>query len=218
MSINLAILPASIAVGATVSYTFDTAKNTSEGGVSGRKSMRSQVIRNYMVSIAPSPDAVEFQKILLSVLGQRYPFAMRDPTSFTLSNEPQTDFTTVGGTTHVRLYKTFAPGTGALSYRQRILVPDLPSGSPDNSVPLVFTLNGSPNTPTILDPGIAVVGSVLSGGDDLRIVSGQYMVPVCILDNPSATLERGPLNDILYSFQDVRLEEILENELVALTS
>jgi hypothetical protein len=215
MSINLAKLPDSIAVGALVSFIFDTAKNTSEGGISGRKSMRSQVIRNYMVSVAPGDDAVEFQKIVLAVLGQRYPFAMRDPTSYTLSDEPLTDFTTVGGTTHAPLYKTFEPLTGARSYQQRILLP-VTSISPD--IPLTFSLNGSPVVPTIIDPGIAVVGSVLSGSDDLRIVSGEYLVPVCILDAPAATIQRGPITDVLYGFQDVRLEEILENELIALTS
>lgn len=212
MSISLARLPDDIAVGALVTYTFGTAKNTSEGGVSGRKSFRSQAIRNYMVSVAPGPAAVEFQKILLSVLGQRYPFAMRDPASFTLSDEPLTDFTVVTGTTHVPLYKTFQPAAGSRSYQQRILLPDT------TEVPLVFSLNGSPVTPTFIDPGIAVVGSVLTEDDDLRIVSGRYLIPVCIVDNPSATIQRGPLTDVLYGFQDVRLEEILENELIDLTS
>jgi hypothetical protein len=212
MAFDLARLPDSISTGALVTFTFDTAKNTSEGGVSGRKSMRTQVIRNYMVSIPLAADAQEFQAILLSVLGQRYPFAMRDPTSFTLTEEPLTDFTVVGSTTHVPLYKTFAPSTGVLSYKQRILVPDT------SEVPLVFELNGSPVSPTILDPGIAVVGSVLTGGDDFRIVSGQYLVPVCLTDQPAATIDRGPINNVLYSFHDVRLEEILENEFVALTS
>jgi hypothetical protein len=43
-----------------------------------------------MLSIELAADAIEFQKILLSCLGQRYPFALRDPTSYTLSNEPLT--------------------------------------------------------------------------------------------------------------------------------
>lgn len=212
MSIDLARLPDDIAIGALISYTFDTAKNPSESGIKGRKSMRSQVIRNYTVSIAPGESAEEFQSILLSVLGDRYPFAMRDPTSFNLSDEPLTDFTTVGGSTHVPLYKTFTPVTGSRSYRQRILIPDI------TEVPLVFSLNGSPVTPTFTDPGIAIVGSVLTGGDDLRIVSGQYLTPVCIADTAAATINSGPYLDAIFGFQEVRFEEILENELVNLTS
>lgn len=216
MSINLAKLPADISVGALVTYTFDTAKNTSEGGISGRKAMRSQAIRNYMVTTLPGTASEEFQKIALSVLGQRYPFAMRDWTSYQLDDESQpfSEMTVVGGSTHVPLYKTFEPTTGAFSYQQRILVPDT------SDVPMVFELNGSPNTPTIIDPGIAVVGSVLTGSDDFRIVSGQYLVPVCIVDHPAATIVGGrdPNGLVLYQFRDVRLEEILENELVALTS
>jgi hypothetical protein len=214
VTISLARLPDAIATGALVTFTFDTAKNTSEGGVSGRKAMRTHVVRNYMVSVPLAADAAEFQNIVLSCLGQRYPFALRDPTAYTLSNEPQSDadYTTVGGTTHVKLYKTFQPSTGALAYRQRILVPDA------RDVPMVFSLNGTTVAATIVDPGIAVIGSVLSGTDDLRIVSGQYLVPVCLVDMPAATIQRGPLTNILYTFDNVRMEEILENELVALTS
>ncbi len=208
MAISLPVLPADITVGATVTYDFDTAKNTSEGGISGRKSMRTQVIRKYILTIGPGAASVEFQKILLSVLGQRYPLALRDWTSYTLTDEPLA-WTANGGSTTAPLRKQFAPATGGYSYYQRILVPDT------SSVSLTFKKNGSPVTPSIVAPGIASFGSTFSGGDTLT-VSGQYLVPVCIVDMPAAVIKSGPA--AIFDFESVRFEEILENELVRLTS
>jgi hypothetical protein len=216
LSIDLPVLPASIAQGAMVTYTFDTAKNTSESGVSGRKAMRDQVIRNYMVSIAPGPDALEFQNILLAIRGQRYPLAMRDWSSYKLNNEllAWSHSISPAGSTIAPLRKLFQPGTGAFYYYQRILIPD------ESEVSLSFTINGSPLpggvVATIYDPGYVSLNTSLSPGDQLK-VSGQYLIPVCLVDNPSGTIIRGKPSQLM-SFDSLRLEEILEAELIALAT
>lgn len=212
MSITLSTLSSDISVGALVTITFDTAKNTSEGGISGRKAMRTQAIRKYMLSTLPGDDSEEFQELVLSLLGHRYPFAMRDWTSYTFTDE-LLEWTVNGSltTTTARLRKLFQPASGSLYYYQRILVPDL------SEVGLTITLNDAPLPSgvyaTIVDPGIISLNTALVSGDRLK-ASGQYLIPVCLVDDPSATIVAGNSNgEVLYTFKNVRLEEILEDEL-----
>lgn len=211
MTISIPVLPTDIAVGATVTFKFDTAKNTSEGGISGRKSFRSQVIRNYMLSIGNGDASEEFQRIVLSLLGQRYPLALRDLMSFTMEDE-ELDWTAHASTTTAPLRKLFEPATGDLFYYQRVLLLD---GTP------TFKLNGvalpGGVTATIVYPGIVSLNTVLGNSPlDVLTVSGNYFVPVCIVDDPASNIMRGP--DVLFAFESVRFEEILEAELIKLTT
>ncbi len=211
MTINLAKLPLMIGVGAQTTYMFDNIVTPSESGINARKALRTNCIRNYMVSIGPD-DADEFQNILLAHVGGRYPFAMRDWSAYIFTDELLTHDTTTAP-----LERTWAPSTGTRSVTQRILIPDI------SDVPLTVKVNGSPPTSgswSVIDPGI-IHFSPSIGAFDVVTASGQYLTPVCLLDNPTANIYRGPdagSSKTLYAFPDIRLAEILEAELIELTS
>lgn len=213
MTVSLTLLPKSISASAQVTFTFDVAKNTSESGVSGRKAMR-PVIRNYMATVSPE-DSAEMQAIIMATFGARYPFAMRDYSNYQLTDEVLTHSSGVA-----KLGKTWAPATGSLSVYERILVPDT------SETPLVIKVAGSPIAYTVADFGL--ISGSFSDGDTVT-ATGQFLTPVCMVDQPSATMytSHAPLlittgvpvvNTTTYQFADMHLEQIFENELIALTS
>lgn len=207
MTTALTHLSYEIASGAQVSYEFDVARNPSESGITGRIAMR-DIKRNYMLTVSPS-QSDEMVHIIMACIGARYPLALRDyANNYTLTNEvlPHTG-------TLALLGRTWAPATGSLTKFERILYPD--------TTETAFTINvngtplsNSPATYTIADFGrITIPG--LTGGDVVT-VSGQYMIPVCIVDAPSTTIITKSSPSSIHRFSDIRLEQIYETELLAL--
>lgn len=196
---TFAQLPLSVGVGATVTYTDDTSINPSESGVNSRKSLRS-ILRQYMCSINPG-DAAEVQAIIMSHIGQRYPFAMRDWSSYQYTNETLAHTTTVAS-----LQKTWAPSTGGRSVSQRILIPD------QSEVATVVKVNGVVTAAwSFIDFGKIQFTSPILLGDTVT-ATGQYLTPVVLADMASATIHRKDL----MQFSDIRLNEINESELTQL--
>ncbi len=205
MTITLSKLSYDIASGAQVSYNFDVARNPSESGISGRIAMR-PIKREYMLSVGLNRSQ-EMVKIIMAMRGGRYPFALRDyADNYQLTDEviPHTSGVALLG-------RTWAPATGSgISVFERILVPDTTETS------FVIKKNGSPASYTFSNFGQATV-SGLSDGDTCT-ATGQYMVPVCIMDAPSTTIITNSNGATLHRFSDIRLEQIFENELIALTA
>jgi hypothetical protein len=205
-------IPNSIAVNATVTFTGDTSVVSSEAGVSGRKSMR-PVLREFMVTVNPS-ESLEVQKIAMASRVQRRPFSVRDYTAFSFADE----ILTHDGTT-AEMRRLWAPSAGPFSEYERILIPD------ESEVTTVVKVNGTPLLRTdwdFADFGKIVLDTPITPSDgltgDILTVSGEYLQPVCFVDNPSATILRGPSSRILYQFSDLRLRQIFEAELIALTA
>jgi hypothetical protein len=209
---TLTVLPRisnEIASGAQVSYTFDVAKNTSEGGISGRIAMR-PIVRNYMIS----PDfgqSNEMVKMVMATRGARYPMVIRDYAN----NYQLTDETITHSGTTATIGRTWAPSTGSLSVYERILYVDQTeqtftvkvNGTPLSLSPAGFTLG---------DFGRITIPGLVDG--DTVTVSGQYCVPVCFVDTPTTTIVLSRSGSTLHQFSDIRLEQIFETELTNLTS
>src|SRR5581483_9229787 len=198
-------IPNSIAISAQVSFTISTAKNPSESGNSSRKSMR-PIKRNYMVSVSPD-DSDEMQAIVMAMLGDRYPVAMRDYSAYLITDEPcQFD----NATGDWLIGRTWTPSTGTRTFFERILVPD----------DIVVLVNGSPATTsgfTLKDFGRISFSGGVTTGDEVS-VTGTYLRPVALVDAPSANLFGAVGGVTQYQFASMRFEELYEAELVELFS
>jgi hypothetical protein len=165
------------------------------------------IIREYMLSVNPS-QSNEMVKIIMALRGARYPLALRDyADNYQLTNEeiPHTGTVALIG-------KTWAPATGSLSVFERILIPDT------TERPFVVKVNGgipSPS-PSFTDFGKITIPGLTDG--DTVTVTGDYLIPVCIVDAPSTTIITNSNGVTLHRFSDIRLEQIFENELIKLTS
>lgn len=210
MTTSLTRLSYEIASGAQVSYEFDVARNPSESGITGRIALR-PIKRNYMLSVAPS-QSDEMVEIIMALYGARYPLVLRDyANNYQLTDEviPHTG-------TVATIGRTWAPATGTLSVFERILYPDT------QETAFVVKVNGSsisglsPAAYSFSDFGKINIPA-LTGGDVVT-VTGQYLVPVCVVDAPSTTIITNSNGVTLHRFSDIRLEQIFENELTALTA
>jgi hypothetical protein len=205
MTTSLTRLSYEIASGAQVTYTFDVARNPSESQISGRIAMR-PILREYMLSVHTGQSS-EMVKIIMALRGARYPLAMRDyADNYQLTDEviPHTgEVATIG--------RTWAPATGTLSVFERILYPDT------TETDFVVKVNDvvSPS-PSFSDFGKITIAGLVDG--DVVTVTGQYMIPVCLVDNPSTTIITNSNGTTLHRFSDIRFEQIFENELIALTA
>lgn len=187
-----------IVSGAQVTFVPDVARNPSEGRISGRIAMR-PVIREYMLSVSPK-QSEEMIKIIMAVRGTRYPLSLRDyADNYILDDEeiPHTDtIATIG--------RTWEPATGSLSVFERILLTDT------SETPFVVKVNGG--VPSPADYTFEDFGKINIPGlddEDVVTVSGQYLIPVCIVDSPSTTI----ITNGIHRFSDIRLEQIFEAEL-----
>ncbi len=209
---DLTRLSYEIAAGAQVSYTFDVAKNPSESGIAGRIAMR-PVMREYMLSVGMNQSR-EMVHIIMAMRGARYPFAMRDyADNYQLTDEvlPHTGTVALLG----RTWKPATPASGARSVFERILIPD--------TTERAFTVkkNGvsiggmSPAAYSITEWGEINISGLSDG--DVVTVTGDYLIPVCIVDAPSTTIITS-VGGNLHRFSDIRLEQIFEAELIALTA
>lgn len=204
-----------IASGAQVSFADDTAVNPSEAGISGRLSMR-PILREYMLSVNPD-QSDQIVHSVMALRGARYAFVLRDYASnYQLTDEeiPHTGTVALLGrtwkpTTSVDT-TTGAETTGTLSVFERILVPDTAQTS------FVVKKNGSSVSYTFSDFGKVNISGLVDG--DAVTVTGQYLVPVCFVDAPSTTVITNSNGTTLHRFSDMRLRQIFENELIALTS
>jgi hypothetical protein len=210
MTTALTRLSYEIASGAQVEYDFDVARNPSESGIVGRLAMR-PIKRNYMLSVNPT-QSDEMVEIIMALRGARYPLALRDyANNYQLTDEVITHSGTVA-----TIGRTWAPATGTHSVYERILYPDTQETSfvvKKNGV----TVSGlSPAAITFTDFGKITFSSLSDG--DVVTVTGQYLIPVCIVDAPSTTIITNHNGSTLHRFSDIRFEQIFENELIALTA
>jgi len=204
--LDIAILPDQLAADADVAITFDTAVNPSESGVSGRKERRLDAIRTYSVGINPDYVA-EVQAIFLANLGRRYPLAIKDWANNYSATDEVLEKTITTDQTTAPLRRLYLPKTGPRGYYQRVLVPD------ERVTPVTIKINGVTVTTgtewTITDPGIITIYHALDP-DDVLTWSGQYLVPVCpIQDALGIRVHHSSLSGI----EDVQFQEILEAEL-----
>ena len=199
---NLIRLSNDLVSGALVSFVGDVARNPSEGRISGRIAMR-DVVREYMLTVAPK-HSDEVVKIVMALRGSRYPLSLRDYAyNYVLDDEE------IQHTGEVALIgRTWEPATGDLSVYERILLID------QSETPFVVKVNGgvpSPALYTFEDFGkINITG--LQDSDTVT-VSGQYLIPVCIVDAPSTTIITNSNGTTLHRFSEIRLEQIFEAEL-----
>lgn len=205
---NIPIIPRQVSTEMTVEIPFFTAQSKGESGVSARKSVRDFPQRIYTMTVNPD-DVKEVIACILALRGARWPLAIRDwAANYTLTNEAQTfenDLT-------IKLVKKFQPVTGSRSYNQRVLILD------ESEVAFSVKVDGSPlaTSPpgwTITDPGILTIPGMT--GSEAVTVSGQYLVPCVFVDD---TIPVTVHMDDLLSIQNMRLEEIGEQELIALTT
>lgn len=188
--------------GAQVTFVPDVARNPSEARISGRIAMR-PIIREYMLSVYPK-HSEEMVKIVMATRGSRYPLSLRDyADNYILDDEeiPHTDEVALIG-------RTWEPATGTLSVFERILLID------ESETPFVVKVNGgipSPALYTFEDFGkINITGL---DDEDVVTVSGQYLIPVCIVDSPSTSIITNHNGTTIHRFSDIRLEQIFEAEL-----
>jgi hypothetical protein len=204
MTLNIIELPDSIGAGAQITFADGTTTSVSEGGNANRKLLRG-IKRQYTCSIRPE-DAMEMQKIIMAIRGKRYPLALKDPWGYQFDE----DLLDIDADGNALLGRRWIPATGDLDYFQRIMIPD---GA------LTFELNGVPATPTVDDYGVCTFGSPLvSGSDQPRVMTGDYLTAVCLLDNASATAITTLSGELISQFSDLRFEELFEAELRALTA
>ncbi len=210
---TIPILPIGIGVDALVAITFDTVVNPSESSVSGRKSMRLEPLRNYTVTIGPN-DSPAVQEIYTGLLGERYPVAIRDWTSYAYTDQVLAWTVTATDQTTAPLRRKFVAGSRTVY--ERILIPD------ETEVPTIIKINGfTPGTGVIVnivDPGEIVINYALSPGDVVT-ASGQFYRAVCFVEDLTATVRgRAPDGTVLYTYNDVRLRQIPEAEYRALVA
>lgn len=207
---DLTRLSYEIASGAQVSYNFDVAVNPSEAGIAGRIAMR-PIMREYMLTVNPA-QSIEIVHIVMALNGGRYPLALRDyADNYQLDDEeiPHTGTTALLG-------RTWAPATGGLSVFERILLPDT------TERPFVVKVNGvsisglSPAAYSISDFGEIEIPTLTT--PDIVTVTGDYLIPVCMVDAPSTTIITNSNGSTLHRFSDIRMRQIFENELIKLTS
>ena len=207
MTTTLTRLSYEIVSGAQVSYNFDVARNTSESGITGRIAMR-PICRNYMLSVHTT-QSLEMIKIIMATRGARYPLVLRDyADNYKLTDEVIPHTGTVAS-----IGRTWAPSTGSLSVFERILYVD------QQETAFVVKVNGavpSPATWTLQDFGKINIPGLVDG--DVVTVTGNYLIPVCMVDAPSTTIITAKGGTNLHKFSDIRFEQIFENELIKLTS
>lgn len=188
--------------GAQVTFVPDVARNPSEARISGRIAMR-PVIREYMLSIYPK-HSEEMVKIIMATRGARYPLSLRDYADNYILDDEEIPHT---GTT-ATIGRTWEPATGTLSVFERILLVD------ESETSFVVKVNGgipSPVNWSFVDYGkISIPGLT---DEDVVTVSGQYLIPVCIVDSPSTSIITNSNGSTLHKFSDIRLEQIFEAEL-----
>jgi len=194
-------LPDSVALGAQVSFMPSTAKNPSESGNNNRFSLR-PIKRNYTVSISPD-DSDEMQAIIMALLGDRFPLAMRDYAAYQVTAE-DCQFDNLTG--DWLMGRTWAPSTGNFQFFERILVPES----------MVVSLNGSPATTSSY--AISDFGRIqFSGGvttSDTVSITGTYLTPVALMDAPALQLF-GSIGGVPQSqFSSMRFEQLYEKELI----
>ncbi len=169
-----------------------------------------------MLSVSPS-QSDQIVHTVMSLRGARYAFVLRDyANNYQLTNEvlPHTGTVALLGRTWAPTLAvnttTGAETSGTLSVFERILIPDIKEAS------FVVKKNGSPTAYTFSDFGKINIAGLTN--PDIVTVTGQYMIPVCIVDAPSTTIITNSNGVTLHKFLDMRLRQIFENELIKLTA
>ncbi|MCK1670315.1 hypothetical protein [Bradyrhizobium sp. 150] len=201
MPISVTQIPDDLACNATITYVPDTAKNTSESGVSSRKLLR-PLLRNYLITV--SWDYADEMQAIIMTTGTRYPLALRDPVANELVEEPA--LIADDGLTAM-IGKTWAPATGSRTVFERVLIVD---GS------AVIKINGAPagGAAVLGDYGVITLSPALDPNSDEVTVTCDYLRAVCMMDAPAATA----FAPRQYQFHDIRLEQIFAAEFIQLTS
>jgi len=204
---DIAIIPRQVSTEMIVDIPFVNSVSTSESGVAGRKLLRDIPLRTFTMTINPD-DVKEVIAIILAARGNRWPVALRDwAANYELSDDVQMfedDLT-------IKLVKNFTPTTGTRTYKQRVLILD------ETEIAFSVKVNGTPLAAspgwTITDPGIMTIPGMI--GTETITVSGQYLVPCTFVDDMIPVTVH--VDDLL-AIQNMRLQEIGEAELIALTA
>lgn len=209
---TIAKIPYEAAAGAEVDHTSSTAVNEGAGGQSGRRSIRQQTIRQFHLTIMP--EETEEVTAIYDTHRRRWPVAVRDWAAYTITQEVFALSTTDGSYAYFPVTRKIMPATGSRYLHQRILIPD------EDETVFALYVDASPINRTYWafdDFGIAKVPLALLGGGspDSHVVtgSGNYMIAACFMDD---SLTQKVHVDGLVSLPDVRLREILEDEMIAL--
>lgn len=212
-----------IASGAQVSYDFDVSVNPSEGDIAGRVAMR-PVKREFMLTVSPA-QSDQIVHTIMALRGARYAFVVRDyANNYQLTDEvlPHTGEVALLGRTWAPSLavdaSTGAETTSPVSVFERILVIDTKEAA------FIVKKNGvsisglSPAAYSISDFGQITISGLIDA--DVVTVTGQYLVPVTIVDAPSSTVitKTGTVGTTIHRFSDIRMRQIFENELIKLTS
>ncbi len=204
---TIARIPYEAAAGAEVDHTSVTAVNEGAGGQSGRRRIRQQTIRQFHLTIMPeeTPEVIA----IFDTHARRWPVAVRDWAAYTLENE-ELDWTTDSLYVYAPLQRKIMPATGDRFLHQRILVED------EGEIAMELSVNGTPLNRAYWgfdDFGIAKIPMALVPGDASITVTGNYMIAACFMDD---SVTNKVHVDGLVSLPDVRLREILEDELIEL--
>lgn len=210
--VDIAFLPHDVAAGAEIDITWSTAKATSEGGITGRKTRRDDPIRIFHIDIGPE-EVAELRKIYLSGAGPRWPVGIRDWSDYEFTDEVL-EYTQDTSFTYAPLRKLYQPATGSRSFHQRILLPD------QTEIPLTIKVDGTPldvSDWTLTDFGIVTIDNSLLPTSAEITASGRFVYPACFAED-MMTLIVHEQKAKTFGINGLQLEEILEAELTALTA
>jgi hypothetical protein len=211
--VGIPVIPNSVAAGAEVDVVTITAVNPSVGGVSGRLTVRPPK-RQFTCTVGPM-DTPAVRSIFYTHRC-RWPVAIRDWGDYIFADEELAH--TPGGSgvlAPLRRLVQAAPGTRF--YHQRVLLPD------ESETPVVIKVNGTPLARGdwgFDNYGIADIPSAHAGSMSTITWSGRAFVPVCFMDNSLAVTVNAKQTAAtefgVQSIQQIRLEEIFEEELIDL--
>jgi hypothetical protein len=199
------IIPNTIAGNAEIDITWASSITTSEGGVTGRRALRKQPLRQFTITIGPD-DVLTMIGIYNASYGPRYPVALRDWSNYQFANQVLSP--AVGG--GYQLSQTWTPSSvysfssfsNSESFTYPVLLPD------QSEVPLQIFVNGTPTGFTLNDYGI-----VTGVGGGTITATGEYLVPCCFLQD-SLTIKQ--ITGSIASMEDIQLREILLTDLQTL--
>jgi hypothetical protein len=211
--VSIPVIPNSVAVGAEVDIISVTAVNPNVGGISGRLAVR---VPKRQFNCTVGPNDTPSVRAIHYTHRRRWPVAIRDWGDFVFEDEDLV-YSAGGSGFLAPLRRLIQPGVGTRYLHQRVLLPD------EEDVPVVIKVNGTPllrSDWTFDNFGIADIPSAhLSSGSTVTW-SGRAFVPVCFMDDTlSVTInvqQQDTTNYGVQSIQQVRFEEIFEEELNAL--
>lgn len=212
---EIARIPNDAAAGAEIDDTFVTAVSESEGGIAGRVTKRSDLIRVFNLTVLP--DDVDEVNAIYVTHRSRWPVYVRDWRKFEFEDQELTGYDD-GTYYYAELRRLIAPATGTRFRYKRVL------GIDEDDEDAVVKVAGSPllrSQWTLEDFGIVKipVGLVATSPASVEVTATfRELVPACFVgDVLSTTVHLAQTGqDPVQTIQECRLREILEDELNAL--